>query len=178
MSWGALGFGASEDGLHDDAAIPEADGATPSSSGAQGARGDPSLTTDGTTATALTPATGCSLPSTDDFSRPATPAVELAPSVDANELADAIGRTPTKEEEQPVAGLDLAHDGHEANDGRGEQGEQDTEECRTEPEERLKAVRLFCGEAASRDTLFEARLFEVRRSHFSSFDLSLIYRCP
>ncbi|BGP33489.1 hypothetical protein JCM10296v2_005293 [Rhodotorula toruloides] len=157
VSWGALGFGPSENGSVDDASAPTEPSTLGSVAGAGQDTGENrDSVTDEHAATASPLATDPPASSTDDASKPATPAVELAPSVDVSELADAIGRTPTKEQDQPVV-AELAVTGLEA---RSLVGEQEPQEPDSNEDERPSAVRLFCGEGDSRDTLFEARLYE------------------
>ncbi|BGP01483.1 hypothetical protein NBRC10513v2_005125 [Rhodotorula toruloides] len=158
VSWGVLGFGPSENGSIDESSAPTEPSALVSVAGAGQDTGEGRVSgTDERAATASPLATDPPASSTDDASKPTTPAVELAPSVDVSELADAIGRTPTNEEEQPVVVAELAVPGLKA---RSRVGEQEPQERVSTEEERSSAVRLFCGEGDYRNTLFEARLYQ------------------
>ncbi|BGO95475.1 hypothetical protein NBRC10512_007730 [Rhodotorula toruloides] len=157
VSWGALGFGSSETDSVDELSAPTEPSTSKSSvnAGQKSPAGRDSGNDQAAAATSPL-ATDPPASSTDDALKPSTPAVELAPSVDASELADAIGRTPT-EEDQPVVVAELAVPGLEV---RSQVSEQEPEDPDSEEGERPSAVRLFCGEGDYRDTLFEARLYE------------------
>ncbi|BGP25924.1 proteophosphoglycan 5 [Rhodotorula toruloides] len=155
VNWGALGFGSSENGSVDCPPTPtEPDESVPHAG--QEPQDDRDLATDAVSTNTTPVATDFS-PSNEEASQPTTPAVELVPSVDVTELADAIGQTPTKERDQPVIDVKPAPEGLEL---RAAENEDTAEELPPRHEERVKAVRLFCGEGDSQDTLFEARLYK------------------
>lgn len=86
-------------------------------------------------------------------SGPTTPLVELAPSVDVGELAEAMGASPA-EERTEAAALDVGAAAHAG--GTSEEG--------GEPTEREKTFELVCGgeEKGEDEVRFHLRRYEVR----------------
>ncbi|GAA5904149.1 hypothetical protein JCM6882_003960 [Rhodosporidiobolus microsporus] len=167
VSWRKLRFGGS--GKEGEGAPPAEDGKAPPDVAAVtvDAAAAPPADAAPSTEQAIPPVHDAAVPTDNvlavpadaaEVSLPTTPAVELAPTVDVGELAEAIGASPTAAEvEEPPLSTVPAGEAAQPAVEAGDEKEGEEEEKADEGEE--KTLEMFCGSGLEADTPFSARLY-------------------